>query len=430
VKATVVGLGKIGLPLAVQIARAGWRVAGVDTNPDVVELVQGGTPPFPGERHLDEWLTDVRSGEQLSATTDMALGVEGAEVVVVVVPLFVSDDGEPDFSSLDAATASLGRSIGPGTLVVYETTVPVGTTRDRLAPALERASGLRVGHDLFVCHSPERVSSGRVFADLRRYPKLVGGVDEASGRKARAFYEAVLEFDPRPDLARPNGVWDLGRSEAAELAKLAETTYRDLNIAFANELAMFSDRIGVDVRRVTEASNSQPYSHIHSPGVAVGGHCIPVYPHLYLHGDPEAVLPRAGRAVNLQMPAYAVNLVEHHLGSLSGRRVVVLGLAFRGGVKEHHRSGAWELVKLLADRGASPLVHDPLYSATELRDLGLEPWELGQPCDAAIVQADHDRYRRLLASDIPGATVLLDGRDTTPREGWTGVRRLVIGGGQ
>jgi nucleotide sugar dehydrogenase len=278
VKVAVVGLGKIGLPLAVQFAGRGYRVVGVDIDERVVDAVRQSRPPFPGEAELAERLAHVVGTGVLEATTETVTAVAASDVVVVVVPLYVDARGEPDFSSIDAATAEIGRGLRPGTLVTYETTLPVGTTRDRLATGLSRVSGLRAGSDFFVAFSPERVSSGRVFADLARYPKLVGGIDEASAGRAVAFYAGGLKFDRRPDLPRPNGVWDLGSAEAAELAKLAETTYRDVNIGLANQFALHADRVGVDVDKVIEACNSQPFSHIHRPGIAVGGHCIPVYP--------------------------------------------------------------------------------------------------------------------------------------------------------
>ena len=143
--------------------------------------------------------------------------------------------------------------------------------------------------------SPERVLTGRVFADLRKYPKLVGGIDPESEKRGIEFYESVLDFDERDDLPKPNGVWPMGSAEAAEMAKLAETTYRDVNIGLANQFARFADKNGIDVYAVIEACNSQPYSHIHQPGIAVGGHCIPVYPRLYLHNDPGCH-DRGGRA--------------------------------------------------------------------------------------------------------------------------------------
>ena len=152
--------------------------------------------------------------------------------------------------------------------------------------------------DFHLVFSPERVLTGRVFSDLRKYPKLVGGIDEASTAAGIAFYEAVLDFDDRPDLADKNGVWNLGTAEASEMAKLAETTYRDVNIALANQFAIFAEGANIDIAKVIAASNSQPYSHIHQPGIAVGGHCIPIYPRFYLWNDPEATVVRSARAVS------------------------------------------------------------------------------------------------------------------------------------
>src|SRR5690606_39222762 len=237
VKVTVVGLGKIGLPLAVQIAGRGHHTVGADVDEAVVRAVEEARPPFPNEADLDERLAKVVADGLLTATTDTAAAVAGSDVVVVVVPLYVDADRHPAFSAIDAATREVGRGLRPGTLVTYETTLPVGTTRNRIAPGLGAASGLRPGADFSLAFSPERVSSGRVFCDLARYPKLVGGIDEESGRRAAVFYASALDFDDRDDLPRPNGVWDLGSAEAAELAKLAETTYRDVNIALANQFA-------------------------------------------------------------------------------------------------------------------------------------------------------------------------------------------------
>jgi nucleotide sugar dehydrogenase len=429
-KVTVVGLGKIGLPLAVQFAGRGHHVIGADIDGAVVRAVRDAVPPFPGEDELAERLADVIGSGALEATTDTAAAVSASDAVVVVVPLYVDADGSPEFSALDAATAAVAAGLRPGTLVSYETTLPVGTTRNRLATALEAGSGLRVGIDLFVVFSPERVSSGRVFADLARYPKLIGGLDPESARHAVDFYSTGLRFDERPDLPRPNGVWDLGSAEAAELAKLAETTYRDVNIGLANQFALHADRLGVDFRRVAEACNSQPFSHLHTPGIAVGGHCIPVYPWFYLAGDPEATIVRAARTANNQMPARAVHLLADVFGDLRGAAVVVLGACYRGGVKETAFSGVFAVVDALRGRGALPFVHDPLFDAGELAAMGLEPYREGQRVDAAILQADHGEYRSFSPADLPGVTVLLDGRGILDPTGWPGVSVVSLGGGR
>jgi len=427
VKIAVIALGKIGLPLAVQFASKGHEVVGVDVNRQVVDLINAGTEPFPGEARLQEKLSELVPAGKLRATTDYADAVPEADVVVLVVPLFVDAEANPDFGWMDAATAELAKHLTPGTLVSYETTLPVGTTRTRWKPALETASVLVEGQDFHLVFSPERVLTGRVFEDLRKYPKLVGGLSEEGAAKAVEFYQAVLDFDERTDLARPNGVWDLGTAEASEMAKLAETTYRDVNIGLANQFARYAATAGIDIYQVIEAANSQPYSHIHTPGIAVGGHCIPVYPRLYLWNDPEATVVRAARAANADMPAYTIGLLEGAYGDLTDARVVVLGAAYRGGVKETAFSGVFDAVKALELRGASALVHDPLYSDEELQKLGFQPYHLGEPADAAVVQADHGEYRTLGPQDLPGVRVFIDGRRVSRPEAWDGVQYRVIG---
>ncbi len=427
-KITVVGLGKIGLPLAVQFARTGHEVLGADVNAATVEAVNRGVAPFPGEDRLDAYLADVVATGSLVATLDTTDAVSRSEAVVVVVPLFVDDRARPDFGWMDSATDDIGRGLQPGTLVAYETTLPVGTTRTRWKPRLERRSGLVEGRDFHLVFSPERVFTGRVFADLRKYPKLVGGLSAAGASRAVEFYESVLQFDARPDLKRGNGVWNLGSAEAAEMAKLAETTYRDVNIGLANQFGMFAARHGIDVYQVIDASNSQPYSHIHRPGIAVGGHCIPVYPRLYLWNDPDATVVRAAREANAGMPAYTVGLaVGAAGGDLTGRGAVVLGASYRGGVKETAFSGIFATVTALRDAGADVAVHDPMFTPDELRDFGWQPYTLGEPADVVIVQADHAEYCDLTSHDLPGANVIVDGRRVLDRDRFPGTRFLVVG---
>jgi nucleotide sugar dehydrogenase len=427
VKIAVIALGKIGLPLAVQFASKGHSVVGVDVNPAVVDMVNAGQEPFPGEAHLQEQLTELVSAGRLRASSDYAEAVPGADAVVLVVPLFVDEDAMPDFAWMDAATRELAKHLTPGTLVSYETTLPVGTTRTRWKPMLEEGSGLVEGQDFHLVFSPERVLTGRVFEDLRKYPKLVGGLSERGAAAAVKFYESVLDFDARPDLTRPNGVWDLGSAEASELAKLAETTYRDVNIGLANQFAKFASTAGIDIYGVIEATNSQPYSHIHQPGIAVGGHCIPVYPRLYLWNDPAATVVRAAREANAGMPAYTIGLLKEAFGDLAGARVAVLGAAYRGGVKETAFSGVFGAVEALAAQGAQPVVHDPLYSDDELAALGFEPYQLGTDIDAVVVQANHAEYADLEPADLPGLRAFIDGRRISSEDKWPGVAYRVIG---
>lgn len=432
VKIAVIGMGKIGLPLAVQFADKGHDVVGVDVQQKVVDTINSGHEPFPGEAFLEEKLNQLVPAGRLRATTDYSEAIPGIDAIVIVVPLFVNDETwQPDFTWMENATNSFAEHLTPGTLVSYETTLPVGTTRNRWKPLIEQVSGLTEGKDFDLVFSPERVLTGRVFADLRKYPKLVGGLSPEGTRKAIDFYEAVLDFDERPDLApATNGVWDMGTAEAAEMAKLAETTYRDVNIALANQFGRFAEQNGIDVFKVIAASNSQPYSHIHTPGIAVGGHCIPVYPRLYLYTDPEASVVRTAREANMTMPQHAVDLAARALGDLAGRKVVVLGASYRGRVKETAFSGVFPTVDALTAAGAEVFVHDPMFDDDELAAKRFTPYHYGENVDAVIVQADHPEYKEITSASFPGVQVLVDGRNATDAANWPGVKRLVIGDGE
>lgn len=434
-KVVVVALGKIGLPLAAFAALRGHEVVGCDIDAGVVARINAAEEPFPGEAGLADALRETVADGRLRATTDTVAAIaDGADLIMVVPPLVVDADARPEWRAVDAAVTAVaeglrrrhdehGTTAGPDgdpPSVVVETTLPVGSTRDRIGPLLARVSGLEEGTDFHTAHSPERVYSGRIFRDLETYPKIVGGLDPAGEARTAARYDRLLNG---VEVAAANAdalieVRALGGAEAAELTKLAETTYRDLNIAFANELARHADRIGVDIDPVIDAANSQPFSHIHRPGVAVGGHCIPVYPRFYLEGDPDATLPAAARVVNEAMPAYAVGLLADLLdGTLEGRRVLILGAAYRGDVKETAFSGVFGLSDALWAVGAVALVADPLFDDQELRTLGLEPWD-GEPVDGAIVQADHVVYRELTPDVIPGVQAVVDGRGVLDVDVW------------
>ena len=357
--------------------------------------------------------------------------VPQADAVVLVVPLFVNDETwEPDFGWMDDATRSLAAHLTKDTVISYETTLPVGTTRNRWKPLIEESSGLKEGEDFTLVVSPERVLTGRGFADLRRYPKLVGGLSAEGTAKGIELYKQLLDFDDRPDLPRPNGVWDMGTAEAAEMAKLAETTYRDVNIGLANQFGKFAAKNGIDVYKVIDACNSPPYSPIHRPGIAVGGHCIPVYPRLYLWTDPDASIVRTARQANMTMPQYCVDQAASVLGDLKGQKIVVLGASYRGKVKETAFSGVFPTVKILADAGAEVTVHDPMFTDAELEKFGFTPYHIGEAVDGALLQADHPEYKDLDPNDLPGIKVLVDGRHVVDPANWQGVEVIVVGDGE
>jgi nucleotide sugar dehydrogenase len=398
-KVAIVGMGKIGVPLAVQFASKGATVVGYDLNAARVAEINDRRNPLPSEPGLDEKLPGAVASGRLRATADPRDAVAAADVVVFIVPVDVDAALHADFATLDAAVGAVAPHLKRGVLVIVETTVPVGTTRGRVCQRIAAATGMAPGTDFAAAFSPERVSSGTVLRDLARYPKIVGGIDTHSAALAAEFYTSVLDAE----------VMRVRDAETAEFSKLAETTYRDVNIALANEFARIADRDGVDVLQAIEAANSQPYSHVHAPGVGVGGHCIPVYPY-FLAGDGTELIDEA-RRVNDDMAAYAVEKLGRALGTLEGATVVVLGLAYRAGVKESRHSSALGLVAALTSAGAKAYVHDPLYSADEVRAHGLEPpAAFPLATDALVVQAWHAEYATLDLRAFAGLRAVLDGR--------------------
>ncbi|MFH1835699.1 MAG: nucleotide sugar dehydrogenase, partial [Methanobacteriota archaeon] len=304
-------------------------------------------------------------------------------------------------------TKDVAKGLKGKTLVVYETTLPVGDTRGRIAPILE-ASKLKAGDGFYLAFSPERVSSGRIFKDLKEIPKIVGGVNEKSTGKAVEFYEKVLDCEVIP----------VSDCETAEAVKLFGMTYRDVNIALANEFAKFAQARGIDALDAINASNTNPYSHILTPGVGVGGHCAPVYPYFLLKKAKDygvdLILPKDARKINDRMPGYAVGLLEKELGGLSGRRILVLGLAYRGGVKEVQFSPSIDVSARLNENKSRVFIHDPLFDAEELRGYG-EPVELNDlpKLDGVILVTAHKEYEKLDLEKLKsvGVKVFVDGRN-------------------
>ena len=405
----VVGAGKMGLPLAAQFASHGWKVIAVDIDESVVAAINEGRSHVDEEPGLGELVASAHADARLRATTDGAAAAREADVVVLIVPVMLDGDSRPDHGHMDAATDAIAPGIHPGSVVIYETTLPVGDTRDRYTPRLEAASSLRAEVDgdagFYVAFSPERLYSGAALRNLATYPKLVGGIGPLSRDRAAAFYDSVLDTE----------IVAMSSAEAAEFSKLADTTYRDVNIALANEFANYADRIGVDMTEVIAAANSQPYSHIHQPGIGVGGHCIPVYPHFLLDRAPELSLVARAREVNDGQVDVAIEALRSSLGSLEGAGVLVLGLTYRHGVKELAYSRALPLIERLRAAGARLLAYDPLLTEDEIRRSGAEPWSWATPVPgvrAVVTQTADPRWLDLDAAWLPDLTVVIDGRNS------------------
>ncbi len=407
----VVGAGKMGLPLAAQFASHGWAVVAVDIDPGVVASINAGHSHIGEEPGVAELVAEAHAVGRLTATLDAGAAARAADVIVLIVPVMLGDGSKPDHRSMDAAVKAIAPGLHDGATVIFETTLPVGDTRGRYSPQLVEASGLALETEVFVAFSPERLYSGAALRNLATYPKLVGGLGPASTARAAAFYESVLDAE----------VVAMSTAEAAEFSKLADTTYRDVNIALANEFARYADRIGVDVTEVIAAANSQPYSHIHQPGIGVGGHCIPVYPHFLLDRAPEMEIVARARQVNDGQVGLALDAIERELGSLSGSEILVLGLTYRHGVKELAYSRAIPLLRGLSARGARPVAYDPLLSPDELAGAGARPWDWGTAAldvRAIVTQTADPIWEQLDPAWFPSLRVVFDGRNSLDGMRW------------
>jgi UDP-N-acetyl-D-mannosaminuronic acid dehydrogenase len=376
-KIAVVGLGNAGLPLAAVIADRGLLVTGVDVNEKRCEQINNGINPIPQEAGLDE-LIKLHGGKSLFATPNYE-DARGCNVFIVIVPLFVDLSFNPDFGILEKAVRSVGKILKPGDQVVLETTVPPGTT-DTLAKSwLKEASGLDLG-DFHLAYSPERIMTGCSISRLREFPKVIGGVDEESGMEAFSVYKKFISNLSLVSSAR-----------TAELIKVMEGCYRDVNIALANELYEIAQELGVEFYEARSYANHQ-FCHIHLPSTGVGGHCIPVYP-WFLIRTMEKVekfenvrLLRTARELNDGMiDRWAEKIILAALKvdkPLKDVSICVKGITYRQGVKEFYHSRNMALARLLVQKGFSAYAWDELMSKEEVQERGLD-WI--DPKDADIV---------------------------------------------
>jgi UDP-N-acetyl-D-glucosamine dehydrogenase len=403
-KIGIVGLGYVGLPLAVAFAEAGEEVIGLDLDPARVERLNAGHSYI--EDVPDAALAPL--GERLRASSDYA-ELAACEAIVVCVPTPLSDSREPDLTYLLAAAESLATVLREGQLIVLESTTYPGTTREQLQPILARG-GLRVGADFHLAFSPERIDPGRTDFTIRTTPKLVGGLTTACAERARALYELICDE-----------VIVLSTPEAAELAKLLENIFRSVNIALVNELAQLCDRLGIDVWEVVEAAATKPFGFMRfDPGPGMGGHCLPVDP-FYLafkarqHDFYPEFIELAGK-VNQAQPAFCVERVERALNRagkpVRGSRILVLGASYKGGIGDVRESPALKVIARLRDLGGEVSYHDPYVA--ELPELGLASVELEAGLAAADLAAIVTAHPDLdYAEIVAAAPLVLDFRGVT-----------------
>ncbi len=405
----VIGLGYVGLPLAVEAARGGIKVLGFDVQERVTEGINGGVS------HIQD-LTDKDIQEQveaglLEATTDMSRLSE-CDAISICVPTPLSKTRDPDVSFIFSATEAVGKGLRPGQLIVLESTTYPGTTREVVQPELEK-SGLKVGSDFYLCFSPERVDPGNPVWLTKNTPKVIGGVTRACGEAGVAFYSRFFdELVP------------VSSTEAAELAKILENTFRAVNIGLVNEIALIADRLDVDVWEVIDAAATKPFGFMKfTPGPGLGGHCIPVDPH-YLSWKMRTLNYKTrfidvASDINSAMPEFVVGKVWKALNqagkAVNGSRILILGVAYKPDINDVRESPALDIIRLLEKDGAKVLFHDPyvpilredghVWEGTDLSD------ELLTSVDAAVIVTNHSNVDHAKVFDL--APIVIDSRNAT-----------------
>ena len=414
----IYGAGKVGLPIAVVFAETGANVIAVDINEEIVKKINAGENPVKNEAGLDEKFLKCYKSGNLKASTELISSAKKADVIIVIVPTILGEDNVLNIDPLKISFENIGKGIEPGDLVILESTIPPNYMDQKIKPILEENSKLKAGKDFGLGFSPERVYSGRIIQDLvDNYPKVVSGIDERSAEIMKILYGMVAK----------KGVIKLSNMRTAEAMKVFEGIYRDVNIALANELALIAERLDIDIMELRDAANTQPFSNILEPGAGVGGHCIPVYPYFILNHDAmkglDLKLTTAARKLNEYMPYHIVELLEDKLKvlniGLQEINVTIMGLAFRGEVKEHRNSPTLKIVEILKKKTNNLYCFDPLYSENEISQiLGINAISslenAFKDSNCLLFMTDHEMFKTLnlekYVKMMKKPAIIIDGR--------------------
>ncbi|MBC7113856.1 MAG: nucleotide sugar dehydrogenase [Candidatus Methanomethyliales bacterium] len=406
----VYGMGRVGIPIAVAWLRAGARVIGVDINESLVSNLNNGVVNLKDEPGIEEGIRKGLKEGKFKATTDGIQASKSSDVKIIVVPTVLNNQRRLDTRNLEDVTRKIGKGLKKGDVVIVECTVPPLTTEFLIKRILEEEGNLKVEEDFALAYSPERIYEGRALRDIEEnYPKVVGGVGPKSTDVVAALYECVAK----------KGVIKLKRAREAEASKVFEGVYRDVNIALANELAKFCDSAGIDFIEARSAANSQPFCHLHLPGIGVGGLCIPIYPY-FLTSVAENFgldmrIVKQARSTNDDMPKYVLHLLNKlldRLGLEAGKvKIGVLGLSFRGDVSDIRLSPAIEFIKLIHGSFAGVKAYDPFVERVEGIDTCKTLDELLAWADILVVATDHSSFKKLDLRHVDNRLIIVDGRN-------------------
>lgn len=406
-KICVVGLGYIGLPTAVMFANHGMYVHGVDINETVVEKIKNKQLHIE-EKGLQERLNDAIDSGRFTVSTSP----QTSDVFIIAVPSPINVDKTADLNYVKAATEAIVPYVRKGNLVVLESTVPPRTVEDVMIPILKQTN-LEIGTELYISHSPERVIPGKVFEELVNNDRIVGGINEKSSELTVELYRAFVK-----------GNIHVTDATTAEMVKVIENTYRDVNIAFANELAKFSEKIGVNVWEAIRLANFHPRVNIHLPGPGVGGHCIAVDPWFLVELQPDITqIIRLARQTNDSMPEYTANRVKQILQNeqIQHGRVAVFGLAFKGNIDDMRESPSLEVIHYLEQMGIDYTAYDPHIKENKLTKQTQHMEEAVRHADIVLVLTDHNEFKHIDPKHIANVMrtkIVLDTKNCLAHKQW------------
>ncbi len=394
----IFGLGHMGLPTAVLLAQSGLKVLGVDINNKIVESVNSGQSPIM-EPGLDEMVKKAVEDGLLSATSNMKDAVEMSQIIMIIVPTPVDEHKKSDLSAVISASKSISMGLKKDDLVIIESTVPPGTCENIVIPLLEE-SGLVAGEDFKVAYTPERALPNNTLYEMTHNARVIGGIDLKSTQMAASLYERITKGE----------IIMVHNLVTAEMVKLMENTYRDTNIALANEMALVCGALGVDSIEAINAANHHPRVNIHTPGPGVGGHCLSIDPYFIVEtahdNGVETPLIKTSRDVNERMPGHVAKIIEKTLEdsgkTIEGSIVGVLGVAYKANVADARETPAKPLIKDLINKGAVVLVNDPYVPPEIIKSWGAEIVDLKSALssDCVVLVTDHDIYREIKPSMI------------------------------
>lgn len=405
----ILGMGYVGLPMAVIFAKKGFNVKGGDINPEIIGTINRGKSPI-NENGIEPLVKEAVSSGMLCVTSDTSAVVRESDVILVVVQTPIDDEKKPDLTAIKSAIFTISKNLREGKLIIIESTLPPGATEEELLPILEE-SGLEAGRDFYLAYSPERAIPTKTIEEIQENSRIVGGINEESAALAKTLYSHVT-----------SGELITTDIKTAELVKVIENTYRDVNIALSNEIAMLCEKLGVDAIRAIDLANKHPRVNLLRPGTGVGGHCIPKDPH-FLIGKArelgvELKVITSARRVNESMPKHLLGIIEKALKSAGKRiedsKVAVLGIAYKGDTDDIRETPSKEVIETLAKMNCDVFSHDPFVSSDFGKRFSNNIEDAARDADCLVIVTDHEEYKSLdlakLSKILKKPGVIVDGR--------------------